>query len=273
MAENIKIELNRTYPNGVWEILRGQQPERRSPSLDGDRPRDLHRAHPRLRHGQSRTHRHVARELHHLFQRRQRYAHVAQPNGGETWVVGTGHNIRWSSSSFSEYVKIQINRNFPAGYWTTLISSTANDGVYSWIVTPTASTHARIRISGAVSTAVGDTADADFNIALAQQMAGPGHISFADLDTPLPTEAGLRQNYPNPFNPSTTFEFGVPEAMGVTLKVYDILGRDVATLLAGDVSAGWHRLTWNCAECPAGLYFVVLQGPDFHLVRKATFLK
>ena len=105
-------------------------------------------------------------------------------------------------------------------------------------------------------------------------MSGPGQISgLADLDSPLPTEASLVQNYPNPFNPSTTFEFGVPDAMALSLKVYDIMGREVATLLQGDVSAGWHRLTWNCGGCPAGVYLVVMQGEGFHLVRKATFLK
>ena len=89
----------------------------------------------------------------------------------------------------------------------------------------------------------------------------------------MPTEPFLSQNYPNPFNPSTTIEFGLPEAGKVKLAVYDITGREVAVLLNADVSAGRHHVNWSCSECAVGTYMVILSGNNFRQVQKATFLK
>jgi hypothetical protein len=72
-----------------------------------------------------------------------------------------------------------------------------------------------------------------------------------DLST-TPTKVALHDNYPNPFNPSTTIRFDVPEASDVRLAVYDVMGRKVKTLLAGNVEAGSHEVTWDGTDAAGG---------------------
>ncbi len=171
-------------------------------------------------------------------------------------------------------MKIEINRGYPTGAWTTLISSTANDGSHTWLTTPSSTPDARVRISSVTSPTTHDVSDGDFAITNGMIQSGPGTVNgIATFEGLLPTAAYLMPNYPNPFNPSTTFEFGVPEATSVSLKVFDVMGREVTTLLESAVVAGRHRVTWNCADCPAGVYLVVLSGDGFSVVQKATFLK
>ena len=73
-------------------------------------------------------------------------------------------------------------------------------------------------------------------------------------DAATPTAFVLRQNYPNPFVRTSTIEFGLSEREHVTLTVFDVTGRRVATLVDGPVEAGTHRVTWDAAQLPAGMY-------------------
>ena len=65
----------------------------------------------------------------------------------------------------------------------------------------------------------------------------------------MPTEYALEQNYPNPFNPSTTFRYSIPSQSKVVIKVYDILGNEIATLMDEEKPVGTYELTWNAANC------------------------
>lgn len=84
----------------------------------------------------------------------------------------------------------------------------------------------------------------------------------ADLITPVrtwseakrPSGFRLSPNFPNPFNPSTTIVFYLPESERVTLKIYDLIGREVETLVEGSVPAGEHRLDWNATGLASGVY-------------------
>jgi hypothetical protein len=89
----------------------------------------------------------------------------------------------------------------------------------------------------------------------------------------IPTEYGLYQNYPNPFNPSTHIRFDIKEAGHVTLKVYDLLGREVATLVNGDVPAGSHSITWNASKLASGIYLYQLKAGDFTATKKLVLMK
>jgi choice-of-anchor A domain-containing protein/uncharacterized repeat protein (TIGR01451 family) len=88
-----------------------------------------------------------------------------------------------------------------------------------------------------------------------------------------PVEFGLSQNYPNPFNPSTTIEFAVPEAGKYTLKVYNMLGQEVATLLKGGLAAGYHKAVFNAGSVPSGVYIYRLTGNKVLLTRKMMVVK
>jgi hypothetical protein len=74
------------------------------------------------------------------------------------------------------------------------------------------------------------------------------------------TSFNLHQNYPNPFNPSTVISYQLPENSFVTLKIYDILGKEVSTLVSGMQSAGFYSLPWNAAGISSGIYYYRLSA-------------
>ena len=91
----------------------------------------------------------------------------------------------------------------------------------------------------------------------------------------LPTAFELAQNYPNPFNPSTTISYHLPSQSYVTLKVYDVLGRDVATLVEGIEQAGNHNVQWSIdnGQLSSGVYFYRLSTTNFVQTRKLVLTR
>jgi hypothetical protein len=87
-------------------------------------------------------------------------------------------------------------------------------------------------------------------------------VSVKDDETKngIPTEFTLTQNYPNPFNPSTTISYSVPEIAFVTIKVYDVLGNEIATLVNEENHIGNYELEFNGSNLPSGIYFYRLQA-------------
>jgi endoglucanase len=78
--------------------------------------------------------------------------------------------------------------------------------------------------------------------------------------SPIPTRFKLMQNYPNPFNPQTTISYSLPRASAVTLQLYDVVGREVATLVHNEkVSSGYHEISFDAKNLPSGVYFYRLQ--------------
>jgi endoglucanase len=100
-----------------------------------------------------------------------------------------------------------------------------------------------------------------------------GATSITDRQKTLPAQYSLTQNYPNPFNPSTIISFSVPSKLYVSLKIYDVLGREVATLLDEQMSAGSHDIHWGAVGLPSGVYFYRLQSGSFSETRKLILLK
>ena len=88
-----------------------------------------------------------------------------------------------------------------------------------------------------------------------------------------PKDFILQQNYPNPFNPSTTIEYTLPRTTFVTLKVYDLLGREVQTLVHEKQSAGAHSVVFEAKELPSTIYFYKLQSENFCEIRKMLLVR
>jgi plastocyanin len=91
---------------------------------------------------------------------------ISSPNGGETWDIGSAHNVTWTSSSVFGEVKIEINRTFPSITWETILANTTNDGSESWVVTSPPSSTCRIRVVSINQPSVGDSSNSDFSIPL-----------------------------------------------------------------------------------------------------------
>lgn len=92
-------------------------------------------------------------------------------------------------------------------------------------------------------------------------------------DNILPTEFSLSQNYPNPFNPSTSIAYSVPSNEFVSLKVYDILGKEVAVLVNEEKSAGNYEVNFNAENLSSGIYFYVMTSSNFSKTNKMILLK
>jgi hypothetical protein len=93
------------------------------------------------------------------------------------------------------------------------------------------------------------------------------------LTTDLPTHFNLEQNYPNPFNPATTISFSLPSKSFVSLRVFDIIGREVVTIVSEEMPAGSYSQQWNAINMPSGVYFYRLQAGSFTETKKLVLLK
>jgi aminopeptidase N len=143
-----------------------------------------------------------------------------------------------------------------------------------------------------VNTSLGDTIVTLFNNAQTQnfqfQVNGfptsivfdPGNWILKDLlgitevkNENLPTSYSLEQNYPNPFNPYTIIEYSLPRNGFVTLKVFNVLGKEVATLVNGQVEAGNYKVNFNALNLNSGVYFYKLESGSFVDTKKMILLK
>ncbi len=96
-----------------------------------------------------------------------------------------------------------------------------------------------------------------------------GKLSMSEI----PTEFGLTGIYPNPFNATTRLNFALPSHEHVRLSIYDVSGREVATLINSDLTAGYHSATWNASTISSGVYFARLSGSTDIKVAKLMLLK
>ena len=98
--------------------------------------------------------------------------------------------------------------------------------------------------------------------------------SIETIDTEVPQRYSLDQNYPNPFNPNTTIRFALSQPDAVRLTVYDLLGREVATLVNGEqLTAGTHEFSFDASELASGLYMYRLETNAFTQTRQMMLLK
>jgi hypothetical protein len=98
-------------------------------------------------------------------------------------------------------------------------------------------------------------------------------IAKAKQETNAPKSFHLSQNYPNPFNPSTSFEFQVTSSGFVSLEIFDVLGREIATRVDGVRSPGVYSVRWDASSHPSGVYFYRLRADGFSETKKMVFAK
>lgn len=152
----------------------------------------------------------------------------------------------------------------PKAWWST-------DGGTNWtVISPAApGDGSDLTQTQFVSTALGYSV----GYYKALKFTPPGATAVEQEGSGVPATYTLDQNFPNPFNPSTTIRFSIPASGNVTLKVYNLLGMEVATLVNGELSAGTHRVTFDAANLPSGVYFYRIDAGSFSDVRKMALLK
>ena len=112
--------------------------------------------------------------------------------------------------------------------------------------------------------------------------SGPLDVSFADdtlsaIDSrvtgSLPKNPDLKQNFPNPFNPLTTIEYYLPRPEFVSIKIYNVLGEEIAKLVSARIPAGTHRVNFNAGSLSSGVYFYSLKTKTFTSTKKMILLR
>jgi len=92
-------------------------------------------------------------------------------------------------------------------------------------------------------------------------------------ETIKPDVFTLSQNYPNPFNPTTTIEFSIPKTEFVTLKIYNLLGQEVAPLVSDKLNTGNYTYPWNASAFASGVYYYKIEAGGFIQTRKLILMK
>lgn len=100
-----------------------------------------------------------------------------------------------------------------------------------------------------------------------------GFTDVQQIDNRLPESFQLSQNYPNPFNPTTTIQFSIPKSGVYSIKVYNLLGQEIAELFNDNVSPGVYQVNFNAAELSSGIYFYTLSGNNINVTKKMMLIK
>jgi endoglucanase len=95
----------------------------------------------------------------------------------------------------------------------------------------------------------------------------------AESASDVPAQFGLDQNYPNPFNPATTIEYQIPKQSLVKLKIFDLLGREIATLVNEQKGAGAYSVQWDAKRFSSGIYFYTLSTGEFRVTKKLILMR
>lgn len=129
-----------------------------------------------------------------------------------------------------------------------------------------------IAVGDAVITVIArDNANTDFYVAhFAVEVTSTVGV---DETEELPTEYALYQNFPNPFNPTTNIKFALPNESNVTLKIYNILGEEVATLVNKVMNAGFHTVSFDASKLTSGMYIYRIEAENFVQVKKMLLMK
>jgi hypothetical protein len=98
-------------------------------------------------------------------------------------------------------------------------------------------------------------------------------VTSVEEETNQPTDFILSQNYPNPFNPNTTFRYSIPQTSNVVIKVFDVLGNEIETLVNEEKPVGTYEITWNATNLSSGIYFYQLRAGSFVETKKMILMK
>ena len=184
-------------------------------------------------------------------------------NNGASWIeVNNG-----LTDSYVQALAVS-GTNLFAGTWGGVFLSTNNGA--SWSAVNTGLTNSLV-----LSLAVSGT-----NLFAGTSRGGVWRRPLSEMitsvertSTDLPAYFSLEQNYPNPFNPSTTISFNIPQQSHVKLVIYDVLGRDVRTLVDEEKQPGRYSVSFDASNLPSGVYLYRLQAGNFSEVRKMVVMK
>ena len=191
---------------------------------------------------------------------------ITSPNGGEVWLNGSIHEITWTNQNLNAS-NLRIRLSIDDGLnWNTIALAIPNTGSFSWLLnTNIASDDCLLKIE-TLDHFFYDLSDSTFTIEIL-----PGVEDMSKESTV--NEFYLFQNSPNPFNPSTKISWHSPVNSLQTLKVYDVLGNEISTLVDEVKPAGSYEVEFSADGLTSGIYFYKLQAGSFVETKKMILMK
>jgi len=196
-------------------------------------------------------------------------------NGGTSWTAvegnlagANGPSARWAEIFYVSSVMHIILATSTGLYYT----NTLNGASTVW-------TQEAVNSIGNIVCVHTDFRDADKMLVVGTHGRGSFQtqiltpISVGTISTEIPKSFSMSQNYPNPFNPTTNIKFDIPKNSLVTIKIYDMLGKEVTTLVNENRLAGTHLATWNASSYPSGVYFYKIKAGDFSETKRMLLVK
>ncbi len=221
-------------------------------------------------------------------------------DGGSTWSSPVRVNDDTTDTAWQWFGTMSVSpngridviwldtRDDPGGLNSSLYYSSSVDAGNSWSKNQRLSEAFDPHVGWPQQQKMGDYFDmvsdeSGANIAWAGTFNGEEDVYYGRISTlvgveeekgpGVPSHFSLSQNYPNPFNPSTQIGFSVPQSGFVSLKVYDLLGKEVFTLVDGVIDAGYHQVTLDAGKLTTGVYFYRLTSGTFSDTKKLLLMK
>lgn len=218
----------------------------------------------------------------------QRQANAGLRLGGAVFTLGLKSNMKINPNSglvkyVATYKKLWLVFSQGAKNYNVSDLFTGNIGTLTYVAQSSNVSVATATVAGSTlqltPVAIGDVVvtviaqDLTYNDFFAYSF--DVNVNPTDVETKdqLPTEFALFQNYPNPFNPTTNIKFDLPKESNVTLKVYNILGEEVATLVNKVMPAGHQVVTFDASRLASGMYIYRIQAGNFVQVKKMLLMK
>ncbi len=197
------------------------------------------------------------------FEPADAFIKILTPNGNDSVEAGNPFIIRWDTN-----IRDSVRIYLLDGAAETLLGKTyGTNSALQWNVPGDLSNSLFYKVSIAPFSfpALTDTSDNSFTIL--------GPVAVNPENNKLPVSFQLMQNYPNPFNPTTNFGFRISEFGFVSIKVYDVLGREVKTLVNEEIPAGSYKVIFDAGDLSSGVYFYKMQAGSFTDTKKFILLR
>lgn len=187
-----------------------------------------------------------------------------------TWNTNIPQTVTWNVANTNaspvncQNVNIRLSTDGGNSYLYTLLTNTPNDGSEIVNLPSVNTTQGRIKVESADNIFF-DISNYNFTLT--------NVVSAGSNTTEIPDSYSLNQNYPNPFNPVTNLEFRIPESGFVSLKVFDILGNEVVTLINNNLLPGSYKTEFDGSNFASGIYFYKLESGNFQETKRMILIK